>query len=233
MDEGARRDTDKRLKIWDLPVRLFHILLIALVCVQWYTGENMGIATPDLVEIHIWSGCTLLALVLFRITWGFLGSTTAKFTHFVKGPVTILRYTGTLFSKSKPWVGHNPLGGLSVVLMLGFFLAIPVTGLFSADDEIPGFGPSGPLSHMVSDDTSFELASLHHDLWDVAFILILIHIAAVLFYTVYKGHFIIAAMISGESEEAPAETLTFRPVWMALLVLAVTSGAVALAVTQL
>ncbi len=231
-DDQDTSSTNRR--VWDLPVRLFHILLICLVAVSWYTGENMGIATPDLVEIHIWSGCSILALVLFRIIWGFAGSTTALFRHFVKGPITILRYAATLFStKSKPWVGHNPLGGLSVVAMLTLLLATPILGLFSADDEIPGFGPSGPLSHLVSEDTSYDLAGLHHDMWDVLFILILLHIAAIIFYVAYKGHFIIAAMISGEDDREVPETLVFRSAWRALAIFAVTAGAVALAVTQL
>src|SRR5690349_21361336 len=111
-----------KARVWDAPTRLFHMLIILLVGVQWWTGETLGDPVVeggwDPLILHIWSGCAILALVLFRVVWGFVGSTTARFGHFLKGPVATARYLGSLFSRGQPRLpGHNPVGGWSVILM--------------------------------------------------------------------------------------------------------------------
>ena len=226
-----------KTKIWDLPVRLFHLAIIILVCVSWWSAENMdgmSLSEIDYLEVHIWSGCTILALVLFRIAWGFLGSTSARFSHFLKGPGTVFGYAKSLFSSAHPkWIGHNPLGGWSVLLMLALLLAMPLFGLFSADDELMGFGPSGPLSGLLADETAYEMADIHETLWSILQIVVLVHIAAALFYLVVKRQNLIGAMITGSGNVEGAETLRFRPLWLALVVLAVSGGGVALVVTSL
>jgi len=220
-----------KAKVWDLPVRLFHLLIILLVAVQWWTGERLDkpevLGGWDPFVLHIWAGCSILALVLFRVVWGFAGSTTARFSSFVKGPVSVLRYTARLFSRGEPHVpGHNPLGGWSVLLMLGFLLALPLMGLFAADEDLMGAGPEGPLTGMVDSGLADDLARWHGDAWDIFLILIGLHVAAAFFYLIVKRRNLIGAMITGRGDVEGAETLRFRPLWLALLILAVTGGAV-------
>ncbi|MEN3950884.1 cytochrome b/b6 domain-containing protein [Iodidimonas sp. SYSU 1G8] len=226
-----------KTKVWDLPIRLFHIGIIVLVGISWWSGERLDrteLAGLDPLDIHIWSGCTILALVLFRILWGFVGSTTARFSHFVKGPVAVARYLrGMVSRQSRQEAGHNPLGGWSVVLMLAMLLAMPLMGLFAADADLWGAGPSGPLSSLVQEDTADNLAHWHEDLWEILMIVLGVHIAAALFYLVVKRQNLIGAMITGRANVEGAETLRFRPLWLAVLILAVTGGAVVAAITTL
>ncbi|MEN3974120.1 cytochrome b/b6 domain-containing protein [Emcibacter sp. SYSU 3D8] len=221
-----------KAKVWDLPIRLFHVLIILLVAVQWWTGENLDKSVVagglDPLDLHIWSGSSILALVLFRIIWGFAGSTTARFSHFLKGPRAILGQLRTLLSRNPSHApGHNALGALSVVLMLGFLLVMPLLGLFAADADLMGAGPAGPLSDLAGEDLADDFAHWHHDAWELFMILFFIHIAAVLYYLIVKRQNLIGAMITGRDNVEGAETLRFRPLWMALVILAVTGGAVA------
>ena len=112
-----------RVKVWDVPVRVIHWLLVLLVVLSWITAEL------DLLPLHQLSGYLILALVLVRIVWGFAGSTTARFAHFVKGPAAIKAYAGRFFQRGgAASVGHNPLGALSVVALLGLLAAQAVLG---------------------------------------------------------------------------------------------------------
>ncbi len=222
-----------KTKVWDLPVRLFHVLLILLVAVQWWSGERLEdppVLGAEIMDIHIWSGLAILALVLFRIVWGFAGSTTARFGHFLKGPAAIGRYVGGLFGRGGDHAaGHNPLGGLSVIAMLLVLLGLPLLGLFAADsdDIMFGFGPAGPLSGLIDEDTAKQAADLHETLFTVLQVLVAVHVAAILFYLAVKRQNLIGPMITGKADVETAETLRFRPLWLAVLILAVTGGGVA------
>jgi cytochrome b len=226
-----------KVKVWDAPVRLFHALIIVLVGVSWWSGERLdkvSVIGLDPLDIHIWSGSTILALVLFRLVWGVVGSTTARFRHFVAGPVAVARYLRGLFSRAHPrWVGHNPLGGWSVLLLLALLLAMPMIGLFAEDEDLWGAGPSGPLVGLVDTDTAGRLADLHETLFDVLLVVVAIHVAAALFYLLVKRQNLIGAMITGRADVDGAETLRFRPLWFAALILAATGAAVAAAVVWL
>lgn len=227
-----------KAKVWDLPIRLFHALIILLVAVQWWTGEQLDDPIPaggwDPFVLHVWSGCSILALVLFRIVWGLVGSTTARFSQFLKGPVTIFRYIRGLFSRGQPHVaGHNPLGGWSVALMLAFLLVLPLLGLFGANEDQMGAPPIGPLSDMVDTDLADTFAHWHHEGWEIFMIIFLIHIAAALFYLIVKRQNLIGAMITGRANVEGAETLRFRPLWLAVLILAITGGVVGAALKWL
>ncbi|MGE0667603.1 MAG: cytochrome b/b6 domain-containing protein [Sphingomonadales bacterium] len=227
-----------KAKVWDLPTRLFHGLIIVLVAVQWWTGENLDETSIaggwDPFVLHVWSGCTILALVLFRIVWGFAGSTSSRFGHFLKGPGAVIRYLRGLFSRETPHVaGHNPVGGLWVMVMLGFLLAMPLMGLFATDEDLMGAGPAGPFVDMVDESTADTMAHWHHEAWEIFMIVFFVHIAAALFYLVVKRQNLIGAMITGRDNAKGAETLRFRPLWFALLVFAVTGGAVGAALEWL
>jgi cytochrome b len=183
----------RRVRIWDLPTRIFHWLLVLLIPFQWWTAEE------EMLELHILGGTTILALLTFRIVWGLIGSSTARFANFVKGPRGVISY---LSGRAVQVLGHNPLGGLSVMAMLGL-LSLQVTlGLFAGDDD--GID-SGPLAHLIDGDLSEDIADLHEDLFDVLLVLIGFHIAAILFYALVQRKNLVGPMITG-SGNAPDGT---------------------------
>ena len=203
------------VQVWDFPVRLMHWALVLFVLLSWWSAEN------DFHEIHVWSGYAVLSLVLARLYWGLFGSTSARFANFVRGPRTIWAYTRQVFNR--PGIissGHNPMGALSVVLMLGLLLAQPALGLFAKD--IDGLH-SGPLSRLVSFKAGRVIAELHHLTFELLLIFIVLHVAAVAFYVLYKRDGIIAAMISGYKNlpHAPETNRSFAPLSRAALALGV------------
>src|ERR1700726_3554826 len=135
---GAR----PRVRVWDGFTRLVHWLLVVLMGVSWWTAGHHH------MDYHRYSGYALLGVLSFRLYWGVFGSTTARFAHFVKGPRSIWRYLRSKARHVTP--GHNPLGALSVLALLGLLLAQVTLGLFSVD--VDGI-ESGPLSHWVSFET--------------------------------------------------------------------------------
>lgn len=182
-----------QVRIWDSPTRLVHWLMVVLVATSWWTAENGEL------EYHRYSGYTLLGLLVFRLYWGFAGSSTARFAEFVRGPRAIWAYVKRLPARvsdpsqlSTP--GHNPLGALSVLALLSLLIGQVVLGLFAVD--VDGI-ESGPLSHLVSFETGRAFAEFHEALFDVLLVFIGLHIAAVLFYLIYKRENLIAAMIHG------------------------------------
>ncbi|MES1262768.1 MAG: cytochrome b/b6 domain-containing protein, partial [Peristeroidobacter soli] len=136
-------------RVWDLPTRLTHWLFVIGLGVSWWTAET------GRLEWHRWSGYALLALVSFRLYWGFVGSSTARFRNFVRGPRAIAAY---LRDGNGTSIGHNPLGALSVLALLGLLLAQIVLGLFAVD--VDGI-ESGPLSLYVSFETGRACAEWH------------------------------------------------------------------------
>ena len=187
--QNAQRD-GYRIKVWDLPTRLFHWVLVALVIVSFVTGKMGGTA----MKYHEWSGLAILVLVLFRILWGFAGGQESRFKSFVKGPSAVDHYVWTMFQRnSERHLGHNPLGGWSVILLLISLLVQAGTGLFANDDILT----EGPFFDLVSKNTSDWLTSIHHINKIILAGLISIHIGAILFYLTYKRENLIYPMISG------------------------------------
>lgn len=213
------------IRIWDLPTRVFHWLLVALLAAAWYTAEQGPI------EWHAWIGQTLLALIVYRLIWGLVGSETARFRHFVKGPKAVLGYFRGLPSReTSPAVGHNPLGGLMVIVLLGLVATQATLGLFANDDIYF----DGPLRHLVSKDTSDTLTGLHHQVFDLILIAAAIHAAAAVFYLIYKRENLIGAMFTGKKRLPPPDPrLRFVPAWRAIPVLAAAAALVWAAVTYL
>lgn len=178
-----------RIRVWDLPIRLFHWLLVILMVGAFISGQLGG----DLIEWHGRAGLAIFGLVVFRLVWGFVGSTHARFANFIPRPSAIGAYVrGTWRGQ-----GHNPLGALSVLGLLGLLGLQAVTGLFATDD----IAFRGPLAMVVSDGTSQWLSSLHR--LNVTFLiaLVVLHLAAILFYTLVKKENLILPMISGAKEE--------------------------------
>ena len=179
-------------RVWDLPLRLFHWSLVLLVAFSWWTAET------DRDQLHIWSGLAILFLLLFRILWGFFGSSTARFSAFVRGPAALFTYLRSRFRWTVP--GHTPLGALSVLALLGILLFQVGSGLISLDEDgLVG----GPLSHLVSFDTSEAANDLHEGSFDILLLLIALHVAAILLYRLALGLNLLGPMISGKAELAP------------------------------
>jgi len=181
-----------RVRIWDAPLRLVHWLIVVCVATSWWTAEN------DELDYHRYSGYILLGLLIFRLYWGFVGGDTARFANFIKGPKAILAYVRNLPQRAGTAhfsvQGHNPLGALSVVVLLLLLIAQVSLGLFAGD--IDGI-ESGPLSSWVSFETTRTCAELHEKLFDVLMIFIALHVAAVFFYLIFKRDNLIATMIHG------------------------------------
>ena len=190
-----RRQDQKSVRVWDLPTRVFHWALV--VCVTGLAAS--GLIGGSALAWHFWFGYTVLALLLFRMVWGLVGGRWSRFGAFIYGPRSVLNYVK---GKGKPEhsVGHSPLGALSVFALLAFLLAQVATGLMS-DDEIAF---SGPLAHRVSNAT-VQLATFYHadvGKW-VLLGLILLHLAAIIFYQRRK-HRLLDAMLHGDKELAVA-----------------------------
>lgn len=187
-----------RVRIWDVPTRVVHWILAILIAASWWTAENGNL------ELHRYSGYSILALLSFRLYWGFVGSTSARFNHFIQGPRSILRY---LRGEATESAGHNPLGALSVLALLILLLTQVTLGLFAVD--VDGL-ESGPLSHYVSFETGRACAEWHDTVFDVLVWVIALHIAAVLFYVIFKKQNLITAMVHGYREYARQPTSTIR-----------------------
>jgi cytochrome b len=178
--------------VWDLPTRIFHWLLVILVGIAWYMAEFSS--SIDNREWHARAGYGVLALLVFRIIWGFIGGRHARFTDFVRGPGAIIAYLrGKTGDGTREPRGHNPLGALSVLALLALLAFQTITGLFGNDDILY----EGPLFHLVSKETSDYLVGLHHLGWNILQVLILLHIAAVIFYLLVKKTNLILPMITG------------------------------------
>ena len=174
-----------RIKVWDLPTRVFHWTLFLAVTASILTGLQGG----NWIAWHERAGLLILGLLVFRLLWGLLGSTYARFAQFFPTPRRLLAYLRGYWHEE----GHNPLGALSVIALLSVLLFQAVSGLFSNDD----IAFNGPLYDLVSKATSDWLSSLHRQgLW-VILGLVGLHILAVLFYTLVRGNNLIRPMITG------------------------------------
>ncbi|HYG29056.1 MAG TPA: cytochrome b/b6 domain-containing protein [Allosphingosinicella sp.] len=204
-----------RVAVWDRAVRIVHWLLAGLIGLAWWTAEE------EMVEWHDRIGMTILGLLIFRIVWGFIGSSTARFASFVRGPAGILEY---LRGRSGYVLGHNPLGALSVLALLAAVGLQAGLGLFAADED--GF-LAGPLSGFVSEDTAETLTGLHKDVFDWLLVLIGLHVAAIAVYLFVKRDNLIGPMITGR-RPAPEGTqpMVAAPGWRALVAALIAFAAV-------
>ena len=210
--------------IWDLPVRLFHWTLVVLLGFSWWSAEQGGLW----MQYHQWSGYGILTLVTFRLVWGVIGSTHARFADFIRGPRAVLGYLRHLFDRrgGDAWAGHNPLGGWVVLVMLALLLVQVGTGLFATDDILF----EGPLNGLVSDDTASTLTGIHYLNFNILLAVIVVHVCAALFYLVYKRENLITAMITGRkrlSAAVAAQPRRTTALGWALLVVVVCGGLVA------
>ncbi len=198
----------RHVRVWDLPTRLFHWLIVALFCFSWWSIEN------DHLDWHKLSGYGILTLVLFRLYWGVAGSTTSRFADFVRGPRTLFAYGTKLPARSHALtIGHNPMGGWSVLMLLFLLLLQTVLGLFAVDAD--GLDP-GPLGNFVSFETGRKIAHWHGMVFNLLLIFIGLHLAAIAFYLLYRRENLTAPMIAGTKRVAADEAvrpLRFVSLW--------------------
>lgn len=184
------------VRVWDPFVRVFHWSLLTLFGLAWWTGENHD------MDRHRQAGYAILALLLFRVYWGFAGSRTARFAQFLKGPKAIRAYLAT--TDDAPSDGHNPLGGWSVAALLLVLLAVTTAGLFAVD--VDGF-ESGPLADWVSFDQGRMAAEWHETVFKAALAVIGLHVLAIGYYQVLNAHNLIGPMITGKRSRSKDETV--------------------------
>jgi cytochrome b len=150
------------------------------------TGELGG----NLIDWHGRVGVLLLGLLVFRLIWGFIGSTHARFANFFPTPERITAYLKGQWQG----IGHNPLGALSAIALLCVLAALVVTGLFANDD----IAFQGPLFNLVSKDLSNKLSSLHALSFNALIVLVPLHLAAIVYYVRVKKHNLVVPMLTGE-----------------------------------
>jgi cytochrome b len=180
----------KQILVWDIPTRLFHWLLVVLVINCVVTAKIGG----NFMTYHMYSGYLVLTFLIFRLLWGVFGGYHSKFVNFVRGPSIVLQYAIGLIKKDMPhYLGHNPLGGWSVVAMLLTLLLQAMTGLFASDDIFT----EGPLYPLVSNSVSSTLTRIHNINAIVIGCLIAVHLTAIIFYLVVKHENLIKPMFTG------------------------------------
>lgn len=209
-------------KVWDLPVRLFHVLLIVLVGLLWWTGSvggldvNVSVGGKTLflsnMDLHACLGQGVLGLVIFRVLWGIAGSSTARFSSFVRGPRAVWgEFSALLRGETPHGVGHNPLGALMIIALLLALATQATLGLFTADDIFF----EAPLYHLVDDDLASRFLSWHRALFNVILGLVGLHVVAVLYYLV-RGRNLIGPMLTGRARVSGSE-VRMAPLWLALV----------------
>jgi len=215
----ATSQTLRSVKVWDLPVRVCHWGFALLIPAMWWTAEN------SMWAWHKRCGLLLLGLLVFRIIWGFVGSRTARFATFVKGPRSVFAYLrGDAVSDERD-IGHSPLGALSVIAMLLAMLIQVGMGFFVGD---PFDGATGPLNPLVGVLTADMLTDWHETFFWVVVGLVGLHLAAVAFYTIAKRHNLIGPMINGSRSLAGGPSGIVVTSWTnALIAMLVSVGFVA------
>jgi cytochrome b len=184
------QDARVAVKVWDLPVRLFHWILVLLLVFQFVSGKIGG----SMMAWHVYSGYGLFVLIVFRIFWGFAGSTHARFASFLKGPVAALHFASRLLSRTAvPQVGYNPLGGWMVIALLISLALQVMSGLFANDS----LATEGPLAALVSIELSDRLSLFHR--WNLKVLLVLagVHVVASLYHWLAMKDDLIVAMFTG------------------------------------
>lgn len=217
----------QQARAWDLPTRLFHWTLLALVVLAWVSfrfAENLG---DPLLKWHRWNGLGILTLLVWRLAWGVFGSSTSRFATFVASPRAALVYAGALLAgNSRRYLGHNPLGGWMVMALLSVLAAQGMLGLFTVEHNDIA---AGPLARLVGEAATKTASRWHHFVFDFVLLpLVAVHVAANIGYGIFKREPLIAAMITGrkphaEYADGATADIVDHPMLRALLLLAVSA----------
>ena len=181
---------DLKIKVWDPVVRIFHWTLLATFFIDYFTEE-------ELLTIHVWAGYVLLIVVGIRLVWGFVGTQHARFNDFVTSPTVALHYLkDTLYLRAERYIGHNPIGGLMVVMLL---IGVTMTGLSGL--LLYGVGEhAGPLAGWFTSDNEFleeALEEVHEFFANFSLFLVIIHVAGVVVESRIHNENLVRAMWDG------------------------------------
>lgn len=219
-----------RVVAWDLPTRLFHWTLVLAIAMAWASAQYAEKIGDPLLKWHRWTGIAILVLLLWRLLWGVLGSSTARFVSFVRGPGAALGYAARLAGGGHDrYLGHNPLGAYMVLALLVVVGTQALLGLFTVEHNDL---TAGPLYRLVSEDVVKRVSRLHRLLFDDLLLpLIVLHVAANLLYGVVKREPLIPAMVTGRKPaadyaDAKEALLVDRPLVRAAFLLAVSAATV-------
>lgn len=195
----------QKIRVWDLPTRVFHWLLFLGVLVALVTGEE---GEEGVLSIHQLFGFLVMVLLVFRLGWGLVGTRHVRFASFIRGPKTVVPYLRALLRLSPPAsLGHNPLGAWMIVLLLIDLMVVVGTGLFAGEGEEYGEASEaiegGPLAHLVSPGTADLLSGVHEVFANLLIALIVIHVLGVLVDWLLTGDNLVRAMITGEKRLKP------------------------------
>lgn len=222
----------RNVRAWDLPTRLFKWSLVTLVVAAYFTQQVGGAG----LEWHVWNGYAILILVVFRILWGFVGSSTSRFMAWVTWPWTALAYGAALArGRTRHYLGHNPLGGWMIIALLTFVTAQGVTGLFTVDSNGLVGGPFANLE--FGDPTAVQrfMSRWHHLIYYVLLAFVFVHVLVNLLNQFAKNDPLIQAMVTGRkpaepfedgAEMQPARALTLRAILCFVVAVAVVLGGV-------
>lgn len=198
--------------VWDIFIRVFHWLIVALVAAAYATWRL------NWMVWHGWVGDAVLTLLLFRLSWGFFGSETARFRGFLSSPRNVLQHLKhSLQREPDHQVGHNPAGGWMVLILLALLLVETLSGLYVAND----IADEGPMTEMVPAWAANAIASSHAIVWDALLAAIVLHVLAIAGFTAIKGQNLLRPMITGTKvlPASVAEPRAGSPALAALLLL--------------
>lgn len=202
----------KKQLVWDIPVRLFHWLLVTCIFAQWFTAEVLD----DAMDVHFYIGYFTLGLIIFRLIWGFVGTKYAKFSSFIAGPKAMSSYLSSLVSGQHTFsVGHNSVGGLilpAVIILVGLQA---ISGLFTSDDIVY----SGPYYDSANADIQQWMQWLHHNIFDVLLAIIGLHIVAIGWYLFFLKQNLIRPMLDGKKAVAEKDSIGHSQLIKAILIM--------------
>lgn len=178
---------NNHVKVWDIPTRLFHWLLVATLIFQYTSVEIL----ESTIEWHFIGGYFCLGLILFRIVWGLVGSYYAKFSQFVVSPMNAAKYLGS--KSNKHYLGHNPAGAYSVILLLSLVATQAISGLFLTDDIFSNAPYYGVLPKAWEDLAN----TIHYNGFNFILAAVALHISAIVFYRIRHKQNLTKAMITG------------------------------------
>ena len=205
------------VRVWDLPTRLFHWSLLALVAGAVISARLGG----NWMEWHLRCGAATFGLLAFRIVWGLVGPRYARFRSFLYRPTVVLAHLRKIRSAGERHAGHSPAGAVSVFALLGVLVALTVSGLFSSDS----ISTDGALVRLASESTVSLASSIHVRLQWAIYGLVALHVAAVLAHLVIRKDDLIRPMLDGDKPgiRAPhaADSIAVRTAGLALMLGAV------------
>ncbi len=189
-------ETSKLVKVWDLPLRVFHWLLVVGFFVAYLTEE-------ELLTVHVWAGYLVFGLLIFRLIWGFTGNKYAQFSNFLCGPAKSYVYIkDALKLRAKRYLGHNPAGATMIaVLIVSLFINV-ISGLivYAADQNL------GPLAGMAGSSHEKLWEEVHEVAANISLLLVIVHVIGVVFESALHHENLAKAMWNGYKKSGQTET---------------------------